>query len=118
MKRNGVTIFMSSHNLSEVQKYCDHIGIIKKGKLIAVESIESMQSKQLHKVKVMFERPISNFTLPVKGVRDLEVVAKDHYTFEFEGNMNELLMYLAKYKIADIELVHSDLDEIFEKYYN
>jgi len=56
----GTTIFFSSHTLSEVQKMCRRVGIIKEGRIIAVEDIETLRKKQLRKVQVEFSHPVES----------------------------------------------------------
>lgn len=117
MNKKGSTIFMSSHNLSEVQKYCNHIGIIKKGKLLTVESLDTLQAKQLRKIKLSLSDSSHNLDLKTPGIKDVELVNMGQFSFTFEGNLNELMQELSQKRIVDIEIGHSDLEEIFDKYY-
>ena len=54
LKSNGTTVLISSHNLPEVEKICDRAGIIKQGKMVAIEDINDLGQKRLHKVEVRF----------------------------------------------------------------
>ena len=56
---------MSSHNLPEVEKVCSNVAIIKKGKMVATESILTLREKKLYSVKVFFKsKPEANFIAP------------------------------------------------------
>jgi ABC-2 type transport system ATP-binding protein len=59
----GTTIFFSSHTLSEVQKMCRRVGIIKAGRLIAQEDVETLRKKQLRKVQIEFSHTLVLFAL-------------------------------------------------------
>jgi ABC-2 type transport system ATP-binding protein len=52
LRDNGSTIFMSSHNLPEVEAICSKVAIIKEGKLIEVGDIKTLQNKRLHMIKM------------------------------------------------------------------
>jgi len=74
----GTTIFFSSHTLSEVQKMCRRVGIIKEGKIIAVEDIESLRKKQLRKIQIEFNHP--------------RYQRFDHRRANLRGNLHALLL--------------------------
>jgi ABC-2 type transport system ATP-binding protein len=61
LKEEGKTIFLSSHDLAEVQAVCDRIGIIKEGQIILVEEVESLVSKFLQNVRVSFTSEVPDF---------------------------------------------------------
>ena len=56
LQNEGITIFLSSHDLAEVQAICDRVGIIKEGKMVLVEAVEDLKTKFLQNVQVMFEK--------------------------------------------------------------
>jgi ABC-2 type transport system ATP-binding protein len=115
---NGGTVFLSSHTLSEVQRVADRVGIIRHGKLIAVESVSDLRSKGLRSVELFFEASVDASVFEsVQGVRDV-VVQNHHVTLTFSGSMKTLLKVVTdRYTLVDISTQEADLEEIFLTYY-
>jgi len=116
---NGGTVFLSSHTLSEVQRVADRVGIIRHGRLIALESVATLRAKGLRRVELEFAEPAaaSEFeNLP--GVRDL-VVRNHHVAMSYEGSMGALLgIATHNHTLVDIATQEADLEEIFLTYYH
>lgn len=116
-RERGGTIFMSSHNLAEVEHLCDRVGIIKNGKLIAVESLDDLKGKQIHVVTVTFQTPIPRaaFVLPCI------TISSEHtngYTLKVRGEIGPFLKTLAQYPVTDLEVTHASLEEAFLEMYD
>jgi ABC-2 type transport system ATP-binding protein len=112
-KKRGVTIFFSSHILSEVQRICDRVGIIKDGKLIKVETIENIMKTNAKRVKIKTTHVIS----PNKQTKELKQEGP-YTTFLFTGNVQELLSFIAPLAITDLTITEPSLEEIFLHYYS
>ncbi|TSC94936.1 MAG: antibiotic transport system ATP-binding protein [Candidatus Berkelbacteria bacterium Athens1014_28] len=115
-QKKGTTIFISSHNLSEVDRICGKVGIIKDGKIIASEDIHSLKEKRLHQITVYFSdgaKP-ANFKMP--EVERIEEI-KDGMVLRTRGDINLVLKEIVKYPIHDIEISHASLEEIFLEFY-
>jgi ABC-2 type transport system ATP-binding protein len=115
---DGRTVFLSSHTLSEVQRVADRVGIIRHGKLIAVEAVAALRSKAIRQVELMFDAPVDGAVFAaVPGVRDV-VTQNSHVTMSFDGQIETLLAAVAgKYTLVDISTQEADLEEIFLTYY-
>lgn len=114
----GRTVFLSSHTLSEVQRVAGRVGIIRHGRLIAVEAVSSLRSKAIRKVDLYFDGAVEGSVFdPLPGVRD--VVAENHHiTLSFDGQMETLLKVATdRYHLLDITTQEADLEEIFLTYY-
>ncbi len=113
----GVTIFLSSHILSEVQRMCKRVAIIKEGKIIEVNDVKAMREDNYKKCIVT----LSSDEEP----RDLQLLAgisnynydNGELSFIFKGNANDLLTALNYNKILDLSISEPSLDEIFMHYY-
>jgi ABC-2 type transport system ATP-binding protein len=116
LKQKGTSIFISSHNLPEVERICDRVGIIKNGKMVAVETLKELSGKRLHRVEVRFESKVKSSEFDFDGVENIEEMP-DGLIFSVGGNLNPVLQKLAKYKVTDLSISHADLEEIFLKYY-
>ncbi|ROL60448.1 ABC transporter ATP-binding protein [Bacteroidetes/Chlorobi group bacterium ChocPot_Mid] len=113
--KKGVTIFFSSHILSEVQRICDRVAIIRQGKIIKVESIENMKKNLLKNVHISFTET-SPDCIDIQGVVKYQR-SKKEIRFLFDGDINELTACLSKYKIENIAIEDPNLDEIFLHFY-
>ncbi|MED0687002.1 ABC transporter ATP-binding protein, partial [Anoxybacillus ayderensis] len=111
----GVTIFFSSHILSEVQKLCDRVAIIKEGKLIQVETIEHLTKNHLKHVTIVFEEgQYTSFDLA--GVVKKEMNGNE-MTMLYKGDMNELIALLYSLRIKDVSISEPSLEDVFMHYY-
>jgi ABC-2 type transport system ATP-binding protein len=109
-KNKGKTMLISSHILTEVDKISDRVGIIKDGKLVALENIDSLKNKKgkVVKVKTIGKIEISGIKTKMENGWTSFVVSK---------NMDDVIKKLAKYTIKDIEIGELSLEEIFMHYY-
>ena len=113
----GQTIFMSSHVLAEVQQTADRVGIVRDGRLVAVERVESLGKRAVRHVEVHFATPVpaEDFTgLP--GVRDVTVDGPIvHCTVD--GRFDPLIKAAARHTVVDLISTEPDLEETFLSYY-
>lgn len=108
----GTTIFLSSHILAEVQRNCTRAGIIREGRLIACDSVESLSQTNAKRVHVQ-----GNVKIEELGqVRDLRQT-ENGLTFLYGGEIKQLLEVLSKQPIQDVSISEPDLEEIFMHYY-
>jgi ABC-2 type transport system ATP-binding protein len=114
-EQHGVSIFFSSHILSEVQRLCDRVGIIKEGRLIEISDIRAMRQDRYKKITVTGAGLKSaQFALP--GVTQLESSAEG-IRFFYKGNINTILRQLARLEMTDVTIEEPTLEEIFMNYY-
>lgn len=114
LNKKGVTIFFSSHILSEIQRMCDRAAIIRDGKITAIEDISSLLSKQMKKVRLVLEQE-QELVLP-EGAKNHHATGAKHH-FDYVGPSAELVQWLAKQKLVDVVLTEPDLESIFMNYY-
>ncbi len=113
----GVTIFLSSHILTEVQKVCDQVAIIKEGKIIEVKSVKEMSEDSYKKCsfELEVEHDASEFT-NARGVTNFKQNGVN-VSFIFKGDINYLISIIAKYQIKDLSIAEPSLEEIFMHFY-
>ncbi|MCL9814145.1 ABC transporter ATP-binding protein [Natranaeroarchaeum aerophilus] len=124
-QRNGVTVFFSSHVLSEVRRLCDRVGIIRDGQLAAVEPIDSLLERTGKSVTVNTNEPIPTDALDVDGIHDPEFGEFDgdqsdtftECTFTFTGDINALMTRLGRYDLLDLSIEEAPLEDVFLKFY-
>ena len=110
--RQGTTIFLSSHVLSEVQNNCDHAAIIREGNIIACDRMEQLARANARKVTVRGQVALQGLS----GVRNVQE-ENGTVSFLYSGEMGQLLQVLAAGKVADLSVAEPDLEEMFLHYY-
>jgi ABC-2 type transport system ATP-binding protein len=116
LKASGTTVLISSHNLPEVEKICDRAGIIKLGKMVAVEDINELGQKRLHKIEVRFASKVNKSDFNAKDIEDIQEI-KDGLIFTVGKNIDEVIKNISKHRITDIEVTHATLEDVFMKFY-
>jgi ABC-2 type transport system ATP-binding protein len=114
---NGMTIFYSSHILSEVQLLCKRVAIIKEGKIIKLEDIGNLRKKQLKKVTVEFEAPAGKESFSIPGAEEIIAGPGNLLIFMYSGEINDLVGFLQGKRILNLMIEEPSLDEIFLHYY-
>ncbi|MGG1572438.1 ABC transporter ATP-binding protein [Fictibacillus sp. NRS-1165] len=114
--KKGATILFSSHILSEVQKMCDRVAIIKEGELITVEKISTLQENNHKKIRIETKQPVDAGWFAVDGVTNIE--SDGHkISFLYSGNINIIMKKLAEMELSNLWVDEPDLEEIFLHYY-
>jgi len=113
--KKGVTIFFSSHILSEIQRMCDKAAVIRKGEITAVEDINALLEKQMKKVRFVFKEKPNDLNLPA-GIQH-EQWHNLKFTFEYVGPINVLIDWMASLDLVDAVMEEPDLESIFMNYY-
>jgi ABC-2 type transport system ATP-binding protein len=113
----GQTIFMSSHILSEVQHSADRVGIVRDGKLVALEAVESLRRRAVRRVEVQFDAPVAAESfLEIPDVLDVQVQDRV-LRCRLAGRADPLVKALARYPVASLVIEEPDLEELFFAYY-
>jgi len=117
MGAKGKTVFMSSHNLSEVEKVCGRAAIIRAGKLVAVENIQKLNVKRLYKVWASYKNTKDLKDLKkIKGV-EVETESDNDIYLNVSGKIDPVVKYFAEENIDDIRIEHAGLEETFLNFY-
>jgi len=114
--KKGATILLSSHILSEVQRLCTRVAIIKEGKIIKLDKISTLQENNHKKFKIEMKSKIDENYFNFIGVTNLEIKGKI-INFLFSGNINFIMKKISEIEIANLWIEEPDLEEIFMHYY-
>lgn len=112
-KAEGRTVFMSSHILSEVEKTCDRVALIRDGRLTRVDRVEALRDMAHHQVELRFTGPVPTEEFEsLPGVS--EVVAEDHVLrMRVSGAITPVVRAAARYELADFVSREPTLEETF-----
>jgi ABC-2 type transport system ATP-binding protein len=117
VRDTGGTVFLSSHVLSEVEAVADHVGIIRDGSLVVVESVERLKRRALRRMDLTFAGdPPLDVLSAIAEVRELTVTGPTAH-LSVEGSTADLLAAAAPYRVEQIVTHEPDLEEIFLSYY-
>jgi len=114
--KKGATILFSSHILSEVQRLCDRVAIIKEGKIIKLEKISTLKESNYKKIHIETSTEIGKDYFAIEGVTDL-VVDRHKVDFLFKGDINAVMKKIATTHIVNLGVEEPDLEEIFMHFY-
>jgi ABC-2 type transport system ATP-binding protein len=115
-RQRGATILMSSHQFPEVERVSDRVGILKDGRLMALEDVQDLRSAQRRVFTVVFKDPhdvsrVERAGFHVTKARGNEV------DVEVRGDYNAFLRTLAQCDVANLSTRELDLEEVFMHYY-
>jgi ABC-2 type transport system ATP-binding protein len=113
--KKGATIFFSSHILSEIQRMCERAAVIKEGKIITVEKIQTLLEKQLKRVELVF-KTIPNSIDYIDGIDKINQKG-NRLSFQYTGEINHLIHWISQFELFDAVLKEPNLESIFMNYY-
>ena len=117
IKNSGKTVFISSHDLTEVQKICDRAGFIKDGLLVASENIKNSVDINLRRYTVQFLKPpAENILDGVSGVTEI-ITKGTQLTFTVRGEVSAALNAISENNPIDLQEEETSLEDLFMKYY-
>ena len=115
LRREGKTIFFSSHILSEVERVCDRVAIIRQGSLVTVEHIAALVARRRRRMEARFEGPPPDLG-SIPGVTNVHV-DRDTVTCGFAGDVQPLLKLLATLAVRDLTIEPARLEDVFLEVY-
>tara|TARA_Y100001970_G_scaffold35118_1_gene43336 strand:+ start:4267 stop:5175 length:909 start_codon:yes stop_codon:yes gene_type:complete len=117
MKNAGKAAFISSHDLTEVQKICDRAGFIRDGKLIAIENLHDENAISYKKYQVRFEKTPAMDDFAVNS--NVQIVANENnvITFTVTGKIDSFVKTIAQYEVLELNEQETSLEDVFMQYY-
>ncbi|MCP4246253.1 MAG: ABC transporter ATP-binding protein [bacterium] len=114
----GHTVFFSSHSLAEVEDLCDQVAILRNGRLVACETVDTLRDRARRRVCIRWERharaPIPS---PPSLLLDIERRDDEQWEASLLGTVPELVRWLADKPIDDLTVSQPDLEQVFRQYY-
>lgn len=115
-KRRGKTILMSSHSFEEIDRTCDRAGIIRAGRLVAVEDIHALKAAQRKAYVVTVS---SDSDIEILKESGLEVTDVQHHraTILISGELTSFVAALARCRVLGLDVSAQSLEQVFMQYY-
>ena len=115
-KRRGKTILMSSHNFEEIERTCDRAGIIREGRLVAVENINSLKAAQRRVFLVSVAGPKDIDHIKASGL-ELGKVTNNQAEIVVSSDYDSFIETLGKCRVRGLDVLPQSLEQVFLKYY-
>ncbi len=115
-KERGKTVFLSSHILPDVEKTCERVGIVRDGKLVAIENVGAVETKKIRNVEVTFMDSVKREEFDIEGVSIIQANDRE-YKLRVKGMIDPVLKVLANHKVVDTIIEHASLEEMFMEFY-
>lgn len=113
--KKGATIFFSSHILSVVQRICNRVAIIREGKIVEIQDIETLQKKNYKKVRIVAD-DIDEKRFDIEGVTNLKK-NNNRLSLFYKGDINVITKMISEQTVSDVSIEEPTLEEIFMHYY-
>ncbi|MCZ2258146.1 ABC transporter ATP-binding protein [Sporosarcina sp. G11-34] len=115
-KKEGKSVLLSSHILSEVEILCDKVAIIREGRIIETGSLQELRHLTGTILRVETKRQMISLD-EVKGIHDVEVKGKS-YSFHVDANeLDEVMQYISRFGIVKLESAPPTLEDLFMRHY-
>ncbi|MBR3487049.1 MAG: ABC transporter ATP-binding protein [Clostridia bacterium] len=111
-RAEGATVFLSSHVLSEIGRYCDRAGILREGRLIREDSVDKLTGTGIKRVTLQGASKLPE----IDGIRDVKLT-ESGASFLYSGRADALIRALAALEFNDVTLTDPDVEDIFMHYY-
>ena len=115
-KQRGKTIFMSSHIFEEIERTCDRTAMIKDGRLISIEELQTLKASKHKTYQIMFATEELAEQFMNEGF-ECEQVESNVIKVVPRNNLNYLLATLSRYDISDLDITKPTLEELFLHFY-
>jgi ABC-2 type transport system ATP-binding protein len=115
LRAAGRTVFLSSHILSEVERVCDRVAIVRHGRLVALEEIGALLARRRRTVEMRVAGPAPSLA-GIAGVTDV-VTVDGHLRCQLEGDVRPFLAAIAGSPVTDLTIEPARLEEAFLEFY-
>lgn len=115
---DGRTVFMSSHVMGEVQRTADRVGIIRKGRLATVQTVEELRERSMRPVEILFDAPVrAEDFAELPGVSEVHVDGT-LLTCRLDGRADPLVKEAARHTVVTLSVEEANLEDVFFRYYD
>jgi beta-exotoxin I transport system ATP-binding protein len=112
----GRTIFLSSHNLREVERSCDRVAVIREGRLVEVGPVQALLGEHWRSVNLVLGEPVAPTTFEMPGVDVVSNAGRDVHLM-VQGDLTPFLRRVAGLNVRDMEMTTPDVEDVFLRFY-
>ena len=117
VRAEGCTVFLSSHVMPEVERLCDRVGIIREGRLIAIEDIGYLKARALRTIELHFARPVSAEVFSgLPSVQEVQAHG-DTLRLKVTGPLDAVVKAAARFEVVDLASHQPTLEDVFLAFY-
>jgi ABC-2 type transport system ATP-binding protein len=116
LRAAGRTIFFSSHVLSEVERVCDRVAIVRHGRLVALEDVAGLLARRKRNVELVIDGPAPALD-GVPGVSDLRLETDGRISCRLVGDVGPFLAAIAAARVRDLTIEPASLEDAFLEFY-
>ena len=116
VRNRGRTVFMSSHVLPEVERVCDRIGVLRKGEVVLLSSVEDARRLASRRVSVSFRQDVAVPASLPQGYEMAEAKPRI-WTLRVTGPLGALPSFLTTLPVTDLAVEEARLEDVLVKYY-
>ena len=113
----GRTVFLSSHNLPEVERACDRVGIIREGRLVDISTVGELLGTHWRSVNLVLEAPPAPGAFELPNVEVVAITGREVHLM-VRGDVNPLLARIASLAVRDVAITTPDVEDIFLRFYH
>jgi len=115
----GRTVFLSSHVLSEVEKTCTRVGIVRDGSIVRIGDVAEVKAIKRYEITIHFANPVPAETFKtLEGVADVETLDHGHAVrLAMQGSADAVIKAAANYPVVSLTSYEPSLEDIFLRYY-
>jgi ABC-2 type transport system ATP-binding protein len=117
VRRDGRTVFLSSHVMPEVERLCDRVAIIREGRLVAIEDVGDLKAREVRTLAIHFDEPVAPEVFEhLPSVQRVEAQG-DVLHLTVAGPLDDVVKTAARWRVVDLESHEPSLEEIFLHFY-
>jgi ABC-2 type transport system ATP-binding protein len=117
-RQEGRTVFLSSHVLSEVEKTCTRVGIIREGRLVRVAGVAELKDIKRHEITIHFAQPVASDDFArLEGVTKVDAVDDRSVRIAIQGSPDAVIKAAARYPVVSLTSYEPSLEDVFLRYY-
>jgi ABC-2 type transport system ATP-binding protein len=116
LRSAGRTIFFSSHVLSEVERVCDRVAIVRRGRLVALEDVEALLAKRKRNVEMRVDGPLPQLE-GVPGVSTVSATPDGRIICQLEGDVGPFIAAIRDVRVVDLTIEPAHLEQAFLELY-
>jgi ABC-2 type transport system ATP-binding protein len=116
VRSEGRTVFLSSHNLVEVERSCDRVAMIREGRLAEVRSVGQLLGAHWRSINLVLEEPVAPGAFDMPDVEVAAMTGREVHLM-VRGDINPLLARISAHRVVDIAITTPDVEDIFLRHY-